>query len=65
MVDRLLEELDVVIKPLPEILKVSGIAGATDMGEKGTLLVLDVPGILEHQLKERKPSMKVKVETVL
>ena len=53
-VDRLIEELDVVIKPLPEMLKVPGIAGATDMGEKGTLLVLDIPGILEHQLRERK-----------
>jgi two-component system chemotaxis sensor kinase CheA len=63
VVDHLLEELDVVIKPLPEILKVPGIAGATDMGEKGTLLVLDVPGILEHQLKERKSSTKV--ETVV
>jgi two-component system chemotaxis sensor kinase CheA len=62
-VDRLLEELDVVIKPLPEILKVPGIAGATDMGEKGTLLVLDVPGILEQRLKERKPP--VKQETVV
>lgn len=58
VVDRLLEELDVVIKPLPGILKVPGIAGATDMGEKGTLLVLDVTGILEHQLKERKSSRK-------
>jgi two-component system chemotaxis sensor kinase CheA len=58
VVDHLLEELDVVIKPLPGILKVPGIAGATDMGEKGTLLVLDVTGILEHQLKERKSYRK-------
>ncbi len=58
VVDRLLEELDVVIKPLPGILKVPGIAGATDMGEEGTLLVLDVTGILEYQLKERKSSRK-------
>jgi len=54
IVDSLVEELDVVIKPLSRILKVPGIAGATDMGEKGTILVLDVTGILDHVLKERK-----------
>ncbi|MFQ5735741.1 MAG: chemotaxis protein CheA [Thermodesulfobacteriota bacterium] len=54
IVDSLVEELDVVIKPLSRILKVPGIAGATDMGEKGTILVLDVTGILEQVLKERK-----------
>jgi len=54
MVDGLVEELEVVIKPLPRMLKPAGIAGATDMGEKGTILVLDITGILEHVLKERK-----------
>ncbi|MBI5587272.1 MAG: chemotaxis protein CheA [Deltaproteobacteria bacterium] len=54
IVDSLVEELDVVIKPLPRILKVPGIAGATDMGEKGTILVLDITGILDQVLKERK-----------
>lgn len=54
MVDRLVEELDVVIKPLSRLLKAPGIAGATDMGEKGTVLVLDVTGILDHVYMERK-----------
>lgn len=54
IVDALVEELDVVIKPLSRILKVPGIAGATDMGEKGTILVLDITGILEQVLRERK-----------
>lgn len=54
IVEQLVEELDVVIKPLPRIIKVPGIAGVTDMGEKGTILVLDVTGIIEMQLKERK-----------
>ncbi len=54
MVDRLIEELDVVIKPLSRLLKVPGIAGATDMGEKGTVLVLDVTGILDHVYREKK-----------
>lgn len=57
IVDQLVEELDVVIKPLSRMLKVPGIAGATDMGEKGTILVLDVTGILEQVLKERKSSL--------
>ncbi len=54
IVDSLVEELDVVIKPLSRLLKVPGIAGATDMGEKGTILVLDMTGILEQVMKDRK-----------
>lgn len=54
IVDQLVEELDVVVKPLSRIIKPPGIAGATEMGEKGTLLVLDVTGILEQVIKERK-----------
>jgi len=54
IVDQLVEELDVVIKPLSRIIKAPGIAGATEMGEKGTLLVLDVTGILDQVMKERK-----------
>jgi two-component system chemotaxis sensor kinase CheA len=54
IVDQLVEELDVVIKPLSRIIKAPGIAGATEMGERGTLLVLDVTGILEQVMKERK-----------
>lgn len=60
MVDRLVEELDVVIKPLSRLLKANGIAGATDMGEKGTVLVLDVTGILEHVYRERKSGAGLK-----
>lgn len=54
IVDSLVEELDVVIKPLSRLLKVPGISGATDMGEKGTILVLDITGILEQVMKDRK-----------
>ncbi len=54
VVDDLIEEQDVVIKPLSRILNVPGIAGAADMGEKGTVVVVDVTGILEMVLKERK-----------
>lgn len=58
MVESLVEELDVVVKPLSRIIKVPGIAGATDMGEKGTILVLDVTGILDEVVKERKPRVQ-------
>lgn len=54
IVDQLVEELDVVVKPLSRIIKAAGIAGATEMGDRGTLLVLDVTGILEQVMKERK-----------
>lgn len=53
IVERLVEELDVVIKPLSRIIRVPGIAGATDMGEKGTVLVLDVTGILDAAMEEK------------
>ncbi len=59
IVECLVEELDVVVKPLSRLLKVSGIAGATDIGDKGTILVLDVTGILEQTLKERKSFVRV------
>ncbi len=58
IVDRLVEELDVVVKPLSRLLKIPGIAGAADMGDKGTMLVLDVPGILEQALKESKSILR-------
>ncbi len=54
IVERLIEELDIVIKPIPRIVKTPGVAGATDMGEKGTLLVLDMSGILEQSSRESR-----------
>lgn len=56
LADRVMEELEVVIKPLPRIFKAfntAGIAGVTDMDEKGTVLVLDVTGIVEALVKEK------------
>jgi len=58
IVDRLVEELDVVIKPLSRIIRVPGIAGATDMGEKGTVLVLDVTGILDAAMEEKASAVQ-------
>lgn len=56
VVESLLEEQDVVIKPLSRLMDTPGIAGAADMGEGGTILVLDVTGILDIVLKDIKPS---------
>mgnify|MGYP001616654051 CR=1 FL=1 len=47
VVKRLVEELDIVIKPLSRTIKAQGIAGAADMGEKGAMLVVDAAGMLE------------------
>ncbi|MBI5237983.1 MAG: chemotaxis protein CheA [Deltaproteobacteria bacterium] len=44
-VECLVEELDVVVKPLPSVITPPGIAGAADMGERGILLVIDVTGM--------------------
>lgn len=48
LVDRLEGQQDTVIKPIQgPIRKVRGIAGATDLGEQGAVLVLDVSALLE------------------
>jgi two-component system chemotaxis sensor kinase CheA len=47
-VDELLGQQDIVVKPLGSLLAgVRGIAGATDLGRRTTVLVLDVGAIIE------------------
>ena len=47
-VDRLVGQQDIVVKPLGAQLQgVRGIAGATDLGDRRTVLVLDVGAIIE------------------
>ena len=47
-VDELLGQQDIVVKPLGSMLSaVRGIAGATDLGQRSTVLVLDVGAIIE------------------
>ncbi|MFZ5468971.1 MAG: chemotaxis protein CheA [Myxococcota bacterium] len=49
-VDELVGQQDVVVKPLPGRLRhLAGIAGATDLGNRKTVLVLDVAGLMEKQ----------------
>ncbi|MFT3842027.1 MAG: chemotaxis protein CheA [Myxococcaceae bacterium] len=53
-VDDLLGQQDIVTKPLGGRLNdVPGIAGATDLGNRRTVLVLDVAGVLEELLGRR------------
>jgi two-component system chemotaxis sensor kinase CheA len=47
-VDEVVGQQDIVVKPLGSILAgVRGIAGATDLGDRQTVLVLDVGAIVE------------------
>jgi two-component system chemotaxis sensor kinase CheA len=50
-VDRLVGQQDIVVKPLGAQLQgVRGVAGATDLGDRRTVLVLDVGAIIEDVL---------------
>jgi two-component system chemotaxis sensor kinase CheA len=49
IVDALVGQQDVVVKPLGRVLAgIRGIAGATDLGNRRTVLVLDVGNIIEE-----------------
>ena len=49
VVDKLVGEQDIVIKPIGDVFSnVKGIAGATDLGNNKTVLVLDVASIVEE-----------------
>jgi len=49
VVDRLVGEQDIVIKPIGDVFRgVKGVAGATDLGNNKTVLVLDVASIVEE-----------------
>ena len=51
-VDELVGQQDVVVKPLGAALAgIRGISGATDLGSRRTVLVLDVGAIIEEVLR--------------
>jgi len=55
LVDRLEGQQDAVIKPIQgPIRAVRGIAGATELGSQGTVLVLDVAALVEDGGKRRE-----------
>lgn len=52
VVDDLLGQQDIVIKPLGTAFKaLRGISGAADLGDQGTILVLDVGGIIAETMR--------------
>jgi two-component system chemotaxis sensor kinase CheA len=52
VVDELLGQQDIVIKSLGETLKtIKGIAGAADLGDQRTILVIDVGGVISEATK--------------
>ena len=52
VVDDLLGQQDIVIKPLGEVLRsVRGISGAADLGDQRTILVLDAGGIISEMMR--------------
>jgi two-component system chemotaxis sensor kinase CheA len=55
LVDRLEGQQDTVIKPIQgPVRHVRGIAGATELGEQGAVLVLDVSAVVEDALRGRE-----------
>lgn len=55
LVDRLESQQDAVIKPIQgPVRSVRGIAGATELGDQGTVLVLDVASLVEDAAKRRE-----------
>jgi two-component system chemotaxis sensor kinase CheA len=55
VVDRLEGQQDTVIKPIQgPIQQVRGIAGATELGDQGAILVLDVSSLVEDVVRRRE-----------
>ena len=53
IVDKMLDQQDIVIKPLGKVLsKIKGFAGATDLGNQQTILVLDIGALIEEALRQ-------------
>jgi two-component system chemotaxis sensor kinase CheA len=55
LVDNLLEQTEIVIKPLGEHLKnIQGLAGAAEIGRHEIILVLDVEAMMEEAVSKKK-----------
>jgi two-component system chemotaxis sensor kinase CheA len=58
-VDSLVGQQDIVVKPLGRALQgIRGIAGATDLGNRQTVLVLDVGAVIEEVVRGEKPLLE-------
>lgn len=59
VVDALLGQQEIVIKSLGKILSgIQGVAGATELGNRKTVLVLDVAALIEESVQEYKEEIK-------
>ncbi|OGW49910.1 MAG: hypothetical protein A2Z50_05125 [Nitrospirae bacterium RBG_19FT_COMBO_42_15] len=59
VVDALLGQQEIVIKSLGKILSgIQGVAGATELGNRKTVLVLDVGALIEESVQEYKEEVK-------
>lgn len=59
VVDALLGQQEIVIKSLGNILSgIQGVAGATELGNRKTVLVLDVAALIEESVQEHKEEVK-------
>ena len=48
LIDRLLQEQEIVVKPIPSyIKKVKGLSGCTQLGDGSIALILDIAGLIE------------------
>ncbi len=64
VVDRLLGRQDIVIKSIGEALSgIRGIAGATELGDQRTILVLDVVGLIEEATTRISGRVRVEAHT--
>ncbi|MBI5179787.1 MAG: chemotaxis protein CheA [Nitrospirae bacterium] len=59
VVDALLGQQEIVIKSLGKMLSgIQGVAGATELGNRKTVLVLDVAALIEESVQEYKEEVK-------
>lgn len=59
VVDALIGQEEVVIKPLDELLQgTPGMAGATITSDGGIALIIDVPGLLKHYAKKKADAIR-------
>ena len=59
VVDALLGQQEIVIKSIGKILSgIQGVAGATELGNRKTVLVLDVAALIEESVQEYKEEVK-------
>jgi len=66
VVDRLLGEVQAVIKPLGEIFKsLRGISGSTILGNGHPALVLDIPQLIEHALRTERRRLQISGNPVI